>query len=503
MSTAHEKLADSLDVLNRLQETGKVAVRSKDISRTHRERLLASGFLHEVIKGWYLPARPEVSKGESTTWYASFWNFCASYLNERFGQRWCLSPEQSILLHVGQNLVPQQLIVRSPSGQNNTVSLPHNTSLLDLQAEIPEEQNIAVKDGMRIYSVPAALLACPSSFYRNRPVEARAALAMISDASDLLPDLLDKGLSVVAGRLAGAMRNIGQNRIADEILTAMKTATYDIREQDPFLSVITFQPVPSPYVNRLRLMWHKMRADIPKFPSAPGLPIESDVYLQVVDKAYTADAYHSLSIEGYRVSPELIELVRSGDWNPENSDSKNYRDAMAAAGYWQAFTSVRKSLKKILLGGNPGAIVDADHNDWYRSLFAPSVTAGILKLSDLAGYRSDQVFLRGSMYVPPSKEAVRELMPAFFTLLKEETDPAVRAVLGHYFFVNIHPYMDGNGRIGRFLMNAMLASCGYPWTVVPVDLRDEYMSALEVASTKQNIIPFAEMIAELVSQQII
>lgn len=62
--------------------------------------------------------------------------------------------------------------------------------------------------------------------------------------------------------------------------------------------------------------------------------------------------------------------------------------------------------------------------------------------------------------------------------------------------------MDGNGRIGRFLMNAMLASGGYPWTVVPVDLRDEDMSALEVASTKQNIIPFAEMIAKLVSQQI-
>lgn len=68
------------------------------------------------------------------------------------------------------------------------------------------------------------------------------------------------------------------------------------------------------------------------------------------------------------------------------------------------------------------------------------------------------------MHTPPRAEAVRDLMPAFFDLLKEEPDPAVRTVLGHFMFVYIHPYMDGNGRIGRFLMNVMLAAGGYPWT---------------------------------------
>jgi len=53
-------------------------------------------------------------------------------------------------------------------------------------------------------------------------------------------------------------------------------------------------------------------------------------------------------------------------------------------------------------------------------------------------------------------------MPAFFDLLREETHPAVRVVLGHFLFVYIHPYMDGNGRIGRFLMNVMLASGRIP-----------------------------------------
>ena len=88
-------------------------------------------------------------------------------------------------------------------------------------------------------------------------------------------------------------------------------------------------------------------------------------------------------------------------------------------------------------------------------------------------------------------------MPAFFALLKEEEEPAVRAVLGHFFFVYIHPYINGNGRMGRFLMNVMLAGGGYPWTVIPLETRNEYMAALEEASVKKNIEPFARFIAGL------
>jgi hypothetical protein len=61
-----------------------------------------------------------------------------------------------------------------------------------------------------------------------------------------------------------------------------------------------------------------------------------------------------------------------------------------------------------------------------------------------------------------------------------------------------HAYMDGNGRMGRFLMNTMLASGGYPWTVLPVGERAEYMAALEDASVRQNIKPFAEFLSRLV-----
>ena len=76
----------------------------------------------------------------------------------------------------------------------------------------------------------------------------------------------------------------------------------------------------------------------------------------------------------------------------------------------------------------------------------------------------------------------------------------MRVVLGHFVFVYIHPYMDGNGRIGRFLMNVMLAADGYPWTVIPVEKRSDYMNALESGSVEQDIAPFATFLTRLVSE---
>ena len=96
---------------------------------------------------------------------------------------------------------------------------------------------------------------------------------------------------------------------------------------------------------------------------------------------------------------------------------------------------MQKSVRRILQGHNPGVVVDEDHGAWYRELFAPSVTAGLLRPSDLAGYRNGPVYIRRSMHVPPRGEAVRDIMPAFFELLTEETEPPAWAVLGHFVFV--------------------------------------------------------------------
>jgi len=93
---------------------------------------------------------------------------------------------------------------------------------------------------------------------------------------------------------------------------------------------------------------------------------------------------------------------------------------------------------------------------------------------------------------------VRQAMPALLDLLEAEPEPSVRAVLGHWLVGYIHPYLDGNGRIARFLMNVMLAAGGYPWTVIRVEDRDAYLSALEAASVEGRIEPFARFVTERV-----
>ena len=150
-------------------------------------------------------------------------------------------------------------------------------------------------------------------------------------------------------------------------------------------------------------MWQTMRENmIENFPAAPGISKATNTYLKAVEGVYVQDAYHSLSIENYRVSRELIERVRSGSWNPDSEEKdREDRNALAARGYWQAFQVVKESLKKVLGGENAGTVADGDHSRWYQELFGPSVTAGLLEPADLAGYRRDQVYVRRSMHTSP------------------------------------------------------------------------------------------------------
>ena len=199
------------------------------------------------------------------------------------------------------------------------------------------------------------------------------------------------------------------------------------------------------------------------------------------------------------MTAELIERVRTGAWRPEtNEEDQKSRNAMAARGYWQAFTAVKRGVAAVLAGAPAAELARDAHPEWYRELFQPSVAVGLVAPAALAGYRHDFVYLKTSRYVPPRWETVRDAMPTLFDLMAAEPEPSVRAVLGHWLIGYIHPYMDGNGRIARFLMNVMLASGGYPWTVIRLEDRARYLSALDRASLDQEIGPFAQLIAERV-----
>ncbi len=525
MASLQQKLAASLNALEILQERGVVAVRSYDLSRTHRERLLAQGCLQQVMKGWYVDSRLNLTPAESTAWYASFWEFCADYLTRRFGQEWSLSPEQSVVIHAGNRSVPTRLAARSPGARNRITALAHDTSIFETRASLPPPEQTEVVDGLRLFSVAAALVASGPALFTRHTSDVRTVLATMRDVSGLLPLLLAGGRSTVAGRLAGALRNIGRDSDADTILATMKDAGYDVRESDPFdqPSPLTLDKpaplaldrhdLPSHVVRlrldredlpanvvRLRLDWHTMRERvIATFPDPPDLPRSANVLLRSLDEVQVEDARHSLALEGVRVEPEFIERLRDGEWPPDAAATdREHGAALATMGYNAAFELVRESVARVVQSSDPGKVAANDHADWYRELVGPSVSAGFLNAADVSGYRDGPIVIRHSRRMPPAGEAMQYLMPALFDLLGEESHPGVRAVLGHFIFAHIHPYTYGNGRMGRFLMNVTLVAGGYPWIIVPAERRDEYMASLETASIEQDIGPFAEFLAELV-----
>jgi hypothetical protein len=191
MATPNERLAASLEQLRALQQDGRRVFRSGELTRVHRERLRQNGFLREVMKGWLISSSPG-AESDTTPFYSSFWEFCVRYCTERFGDQWFLSPEQSLLLHGENTVIPQQTILYTPLGANNRVDLLFGTSLYDLkQRRMPPPADLTEKEGLRLYTVEAALLKVSETFYQRHPVAAQVVLSASGDVTGVLRRLLD------------------------------------------------------------------------------------------------------------------------------------------------------------------------------------------------------------------------------------------------------------------------------------------------------------------------
>jgi len=304
-----------------------------------------------------------------------------------------------------------------------------------------------------------------------------------------------------AGRLIGGLVHLTLREAGERLQGDLAAAGLTPKIENPFEEPARLSSgalLPTPYAGRIEAMWAKLRPVVLEhFPAPPSSRPDTDEYMQRVREIYTHDAYHSLSIEGYQVTPELIQRIADGDWVASGGPGDPLLvNAMAAKGYHEAFKEVVSSLDYIFRGRPPARVVERDLQRWYRALFSPSVQANIIPAAALAGYRERRVFIRGSEHVPPAVESLPAYMDALFAALAKEESAGVRAVLGHFVFVFIHPYSDGNGRIGRFLMNTMLASGGYSWTVIRVDRRAEYMAALEKASVRGDLADFTQLVAD-------
>jgi Fic family protein len=203
------------------------------------------------------------------------------------------------------------------------------------------------------------------------------------------------------------------------------------------------------------------------------------------------DVYHSTSLEGYRVTPEDVSILMAGGKAKTPGDPKEVENRMAVLGYSKAFDLV---LERAQADDGAAFVDESLVHDVYGALFSPSVEKGIVDALSLIDYRKEQVYLRDSLYIPPSHRKVAGLMQTLHGSLRQITSPLVQAILWHYGFVTVHPYLDGNGRTARLLMNYRLLTAGLPWITILNDTRFAYFDSLSAAQVGGDILPFAEFV---------
>ena len=118
-------------------------------------------------------------------------------------------------------------------------------------------------------------------------------------------------------------------------------------------------------------------------------------------------------------------------------------------------------------------------------------------------YRNTNVIIAGAEHTPPDFIHVlsdMENLICWYQNEAQELHPVERAGRVHADFVKIHPFVDGNGRTARLLMNLELMKAGFPAAVLPVEKRLEYYNALDQAHTQNDYQPFLSLIIEVVVQ---
>ncbi|KJS20508.1 MAG: cell division protein Fic [Clostridiaceae bacterium BRH_c20a] len=116
-------------------------------------------------------------------------------------------------------------------------------------------------------------------------------------------------------------------------------------------------------------------------------------------------------------------------------------------------------------------------------------------------YRTENVVISGAKHIPPKHYEVGDLMQRLITEYQNEwgeLHSIVRATLLHGEFVKIHPFIDGNGRTSRLLLNFELIKNGYTPIIIKKEDQAKYYDVLDLAHTTMNYEPFIKLVSEQV-----
>ena len=190
--------------------------------------------------------------------------------------------------------------------------------------------------------------------------------------------------------------------------------------------------------------------------------------------------YSSNALEGNSLTESETKVVLE---DGITIGGKPLKDHFEAIGHSEAFDLLYK------LADNQN-ITEEDILDLHR-LFYYRIDA------ETAGkYRQRNVIITGTDFTPPAPTAVPLAMQEFLGSLQllRKLQPVEYAAMLHLHLVNIHPFIDGNGRTARLLMNLALLQAGYPITIIPPIIRSDYISALR-ESNKGDNQPFVNFIS--------
>lgn len=230
-------------------------------------------------------------------------------------------------------------------------------------------------------------------------------------------------------------------------------------------------------------------------------PMAEATVIRIARAAKLEDTYHSTTIEGYRITKEEVRAVIDGVPYEGRTPDEITR-MMALKGYSRAFDRTLALIHEAFQRGGP-EVSEGMIFDLYLELWGPSIDAGLVGVADMRGWRESPVFIRRSRHVPPAPEKVSRYMAQFVDQVAGlDVGPITRAIITHWGFVHIHPFMDGNGRLARLLMNYMLASAGLPWTTIRADERSDYFRALERAHVEDDFAALAEFLREDIRQSL-
>jgi Fic family protein len=198
--------------------------------------------------------------------------------------------------------------------------------------------------------------------------------------------------------------------------------------------------------------------------------------------------YHSNAIEGNTLTLMETKLVLQdgltigGKRLREHFEAINHRDAI-------------DYVMAIVRGGEPLA----EHQiRLIHGLILKNID------DDNAGcYRTSNVLISGARHTPPEAFRLPHLMAELIVWYETQATslhPVERAAQVHVRFVGIHPFIDGNGRTARLLMNLELMKSGYPSSVLPVEARLLYYETLDQTHVDGNFEPFTALVSNCAQQ---